>query len=55
MLQPLERQKQALEALVAHGESHGAVAGIADPVAWQRKQRESSDPWEEIARDSSRS
>ena len=52
--EPLTLQKHALEALVRQGKVRGAIKGIADPVAWQRQQRQSSNPWEELNRDSAR-
>lgn len=51
---PLTLQDLALDALLAQAQQHGAIAGIPDPVAWQRQQRISSDPWAETASDSSR-
>lgn len=50
--EPLDKQQKALAALVNHGKKHGSIKSIADPVAWQRKQRTSSDPWKEVKRDS---
>jgi hypothetical protein len=50
--EPLLKQRQALAALVSHGKKHGPIKAIPDPVAWQRAQRISRDPWEEIKRDS---
>lgn len=44
---PLVRQREALSALIGHGRQQGPIRGISDPVAWQRQQRLSSDPWEE--------
>ena len=52
--EPLVKQKQALSALVNQGKKLGHIKAISDPVAWQRKQRQSNDPWEEIKRDSAR-
>jgi hypothetical protein len=46
--EPLTLQRNALEALVRQGKTHGAISGITDPVKWQRQQRQSSDPWEEL-------
>ena len=37
--EPLKKQQQALDALIKHGEKHGPIKGISDPVAWQREQR----------------
>ena len=37
--EPLVAQQRALDALVAHGQKHGPIQGIPDPVAWQREQR----------------
>jgi antitoxin component of MazEF toxin-antitoxin module len=51
---PLELQRKALDDLIEQGKKYGPIKAIADPVAWQRKQRESSDPWEEVLRDSAR-
>jgi putative transposon-encoded protein len=48
---PLIEQQKALEALVEHGEKTGPIKSIPDPVAWQREQRKSSDPWDEIKND----
>ena len=36
---PLVKQQQALDALISHGQKHGPIKGIPDPVAWQREQR----------------
>lgn len=52
--EPLTLQKKALGALVAHGKKQGKLKNIANPVAWQRKQRQPSDPWEEVRHDSAR-
>ena len=49
--EPLTLQKNALEALVKLGKTQGAIKTIPDPVVWQRQQRQSNDPWEEISRD----
>lgn len=43
--EPVAKQQQALAALVALGKSNGPVKTIPDPVAWQRQQRISTDPW----------
>ena len=37
--EPLQKQQQALAALISHGKKHGPIKGISDPVAWQREQR----------------
>lgn len=50
--EPLTLQKNALEALVQQGKARGAIKTIPDPVKWQRQQRQSDEPWEEITRDS---
>ncbi len=44
--EPLHEQKKALDALVEQGKRRGGIRAISDPVAWQRKQRRSDDPWE---------
>lgn len=49
--EPLTRQQQALTALVRHGQKQGPLKNLADPVAWQRQLRHSSNPWEEVKRD----
>jgi antitoxin component of MazEF toxin-antitoxin module len=45
--EPRDRQRQALASLLELGRKNGPIAGIDDPVAWQRQQRRSNDPWEE--------
>lgn len=45
--EPLENQKKALNALIAHGKKHGSVKGIIDPAAWQREQRDWDEPREQ--------
>lgn len=52
--EPLHKQQTALRALVSYGKKHGALKGITDPVAWQRQQRQSTDPWAESSRGSAR-
>lgn len=52
--EPITKQKQALAALISYGKKQGSLKSISDPVAWQRKQRLSTDPWEEVKRDSAR-
>ncbi len=52
--EPLTIQKNAIDALVKQGKRQGPIKSIPDPVEWQRKQRQSSDPWEEVRRDSTR-
>ncbi len=52
--EPLVKQQKALSALVGYGKKKGHIKNIPDPVAWQRKQRLSSDPWEEVKRDPAR-
>lgn len=52
--EPLVKQKEALTALIAQGKKRGQIKAISDPTVWQRKQRQSSDPWEEVKRDSGR-
>jgi len=52
--EPLALQRKAIGALVKRGQEQGRIKSIADPVAWQRKQRQASDPWEEVSRDSAR-
>jgi len=44
------RQAKALKALLQHAQAAGPIKSIKDPVVWQRQQRESTDPWQEIAR-----
>jgi antitoxin component of MazEF toxin-antitoxin module len=46
--EPLVRQKEALAALIVQGKERGRIKAIADPVTWQREQRQSNDPWEEL-------
>jgi hypothetical protein len=50
--EPLTLQKKALEALVKQGKAHGAITTIPNPVEWQHRQRQSSDPWDEVSHDS---
>lgn len=50
--EPLVLQRNAVRALVERGKKQGRVKSIDDPVQWQHTQRQSSDPWEEIKRDS---
>ena len=52
--EPLVKQQQALSALIGHGKKYGPIKSIPNPVAWQRKQRLWSDPWEEVQNDSAR-
>ena len=52
--EPITKQQKALHALVQLGEKRGPIKGIVDPVAWQRNQRVSSDPWDEVVHGSSR-
>ena len=52
--EPLVKQQQALSALISHGKKNGPIKSIPNPVAWQRKQRSWSDPWEEVQNDSAR-
>ena len=52
--EPLTLQKSALEELVRQGKLQGAIKAISNPVEWQRQQRRSSNPWEEVDRDSAR-
>jgi hypothetical protein len=37
--EPLLKQRQALDALINHGQKHGPIKDISNPVAWQREQR----------------
>ena len=37
--EPLVKQRQALDALLDHGQQRGPIKGITDPVVWQREQR----------------
>ncbi len=37
--EPLVKQRQALDALIAHGKERGPIKSIPDPVGWQREQR----------------
>ncbi len=46
--EPIAQQQTALAALIKRGKQSGPIKGIADPVAWQRQQRLSSDPWQEV-------
>ncbi len=50
----LVNQQKALRALLNQAKKHGPIRGISDPVMWQRSQRQSSDPWDEVADDSTR-
>ena len=50
--EPLTLQRSALLALVEQGKTRGAIKAISNPVEWQRHQRQSSNPWEEVSRDS---
>ncbi len=50
--EPLELQGAALSALVHQGKELGPIKAIADPVVWQREQRKSTSPWEEVKRGS---
>lgn len=43
--EPLKKQQKALLALVAYSEKKGPLAGIDNPVEWQREQRKARDPW----------
>ena len=52
--EPRTLQQNALKAVVEQGKKYRAIKAIADPVAWQRKQRLSSDPWQEVLHDSAR-
>lgn len=52
--EPLTLQKIAIENLVKQGKKRGAIKAIPNPAEWQRQQRQSSDPWEEISSDTSR-
>lgn len=52
--EPISEQQRTLHALVQLGKDKGAIKGIANPVQWQRHQRMSADPWDEVNRDSSR-
>jgi len=52
--EPLVKQQQALAALMKQAKKCGPIKGITDPVAWQRQQRLSNDPWEEVERDAAR-
>lgn len=50
--EPLTLQMKALEALVKQGKARGPIKSIPNPIEWQRQLRHSSDPWEEVSRDS---
>ena len=52
--EPMVEQQRAMEALIELGKSRGPVNGIKDPVAWQRSLRQSTSPWDEVNRDTSR-
>lgn len=52
--EPITLQKKALEELVSQGKKHGAIKAISDPVKWQRRQRQSSAPWDEVSHDTAR-
>ena len=45
---PLDRQKKALNKLLSHARKQGSIKAIPDPVKWQRKQRQATDPWQEV-------
>ncbi len=47
---PMDRQRRAIDKIVRRAYLDGPIAGIKDPVAWQRQQRISSDPWDEVNR-----
>lgn len=49
--EPLHEQMRALHALVEQGKKQGRIRTISDPVAWQRKQRQSGDPWVGLGHD----
>jgi hypothetical protein len=51
---PLTQQQRALQALMQLGKKRGPIAGITDPVAWQRRQRVADNPWDEVKRDTPR-
>ena len=46
--EPLVQQNQALDMLKRQAHEKGAIQSIADPVDWQRKQRISHDPWDQM-------
>lgn len=50
--EPLARQEQALKGLINQAKKYGPIKNIEDPVAWQRLQRVSTDPWSEARHDS---
>ncbi len=43
--EPRAKQQQALNQLLLHAKKLGSIKTIPDPVAWQRQQRVSDDPW----------
>jgi hypothetical protein len=45
---PLDRQNKALSDLMIYARRAGAVKSITDPVAWQKAQRVSTSPWDEV-------
>lgn len=47
----LSKQRSALKALVTYGKNNPGKMDIDEIVEWQREQRRSSDPWDEIAHD----
>src|SRR5215469_15864249 len=51
---PMSEQLSALQAVIQLGKTRGPIKGIKDPVAWQRSQRKSTSPWDEVSSDSSR-
>lgn len=48
---PLARQQKALDKLVKYAKTTGPIAGIKDPVKWQREIRKSDSPWDTIRND----
>jgi antitoxin component of MazEF toxin-antitoxin module len=52
--EPIDQQQKAIRELVQLSKKRGPIKSIKDPVAWQRAQRQSSDPWDEVKRDFSR-
>lgn len=52
--EPMDEQLKALQSIIQLGKTRGPIRAIKDPVAWQRSQRESTSPWDEVSSDTSR-
>lgn len=52
--EPITVQQEALLALVNYGKKQGPLKSISNPVEWQRSQRKSTNPWDEVNRGPSR-